>query len=53
MLLEERREGMSRTAKWMTAMTVCALSAGALAAGLVWMVLTRPVALARALERLW
>ena len=45
---------MSQTEKkWLTAMTVCALSAGALAAGLVWMVLTRPVTLAEMLGRLW
>jgi len=37
---------MSQTEKWMTAITVCAVSAGVLAAGLVWMVLTRPVLLA-------
>ena len=51
LLMSERN--MSRTAKWMTAITVCALSAGVLAAGLVWMVLTRPVVLAEALGRLW
>jgi hypothetical protein len=44
---------MSRTEdKWLTTMALFGVTAGALAAGLLWMVLTRPVALVAALERL-
>jgi hypothetical protein len=43
---------MSKTEKWLTAMAVFGMTAGALAAGLLWMVLTRPVALVEALGRL-
>ena len=43
---------MSRTEKWLTTMAVFGMAAGAVAAGLLWMVLTRPVALVEALGRL-
>lgn len=43
---------MTRTDKWLTAVAVFGMAAGALAAGLFWMVLTRPVALVEALGRL-
>ena len=43
---------MSRTEKWLTTMAVFGMTAGALALGLLWMVLTRPVALVEALGRL-
>jgi hypothetical protein len=43
---------MSTAEKWVTTMAVFGLTAGVLAAGLLWMVLTRPVALAEALARL-
>jgi hypothetical protein len=43
---------MSRTDKWLATMAVFGVTAGALAAGLLWMVLTRPVALVDALARL-
>jgi TRAP-type C4-dicarboxylate transport system permease small subunit len=43
---------MSRTEKWLTAMVVFGMTAGVLAAGLLWMVLTHPVALVEALARL-
>ena len=38
----------SRTARrWLTAVAIAGLAAGAMAAGLLWMVLTRPVVLAQ------
>jgi hypothetical protein len=44
---------MSRMEKWLATLALCGAAAGALAAGLLWMVFTRPVALVEALNRLW
>ena len=43
---------MSRTEKWLTTLAVTGAAAGALAAGLLWMVLTRPVELVETIGRL-
>ena len=52
-MVKTKEAGMSRTEKWLTAATVCAVLAGVVSAGLVWMLLTRPVTLAMVLGRLW
>ena len=44
---------MSRTEQWLTTMALFGAAAGALAAGLLWMAFTRPVALVDAISRLW
>jgi hypothetical protein len=44
---------MSRTDKLLTAISFCAVSAGLMAARLIWLVMTRPVDLAEAIGRLW
>ena len=43
---------MSCTDKWLTTFAIFGVTAGALAAGLLWMVLTRPVELVETIERL-
>jgi hypothetical protein len=43
---------MSMTEKVVTTLAVLGMTAGALAAGLLWMVLTRPVALVEAIGNL-
>ena len=43
---------MSRTERWITTLAVFGVTAGALAAGLIWMVLTRPVELVEAIGSL-
>jgi hypothetical protein len=44
---------MSTTEKLLTAVALFGLMAGAVAARLVWMVLTRPVAVAEAFGGIW
>jgi hypothetical protein len=44
---------VTRTRIWLTIVAFVGLGAGALAATLVWMVMTRPVALAQAIGAIW
>ncbi len=44
---------MTRTQRWLTAVAVVGVTAGAAAAALLWMVVTRPVALAEVISRVW
>jgi hypothetical protein len=43
---------MSRTDKWLTTFAIFGITAAGLAAGLLWMVLTRPVDLVETIGRL-
>jgi hypothetical protein len=44
---------VTRTRIWLTVVAFVGLTAGALAATLVWMVMTRPVALAQLIGTIW
>jgi hypothetical protein len=48
-----REAPVTRTRIWLTVVAFVGLTAGALAATLVWMVMTRPVALAQLIGTIW